>query len=82
MISALCHESNTGFFHYSYAYHQISLIAVSTQCENNYSIDGSRSCDEVTTGNNLEFVEAGVKAMTSLKVVMYNIVIKQNVTRA
>jgi len=56
-------------------YHQISRFAVNTQYENNYSIDGSRSCNVVTTGNNLEFVEAGVKAMTSLKVVMYDIVI-------
>ena len=38
---------------------------MSTQYENNYSIDGSRSCNVVTTGNNLEFGEVGVKALTS-----------------
>ena len=35
------------------------------QYQNNYLIDVSRSCNVVTTGNNLEFVEVGVKAMTS-----------------
>ena len=58
------------------------VLPVSTQYEHNYSIDGGRFCNVVTTGNNLEFVESGVKAVTSLKVVMYNIVIKQNVPRA
>ena len=47
-------------------YYQISRDAVSSmQYENNYPIDGSCFCNGVTTGNNLEFVEAGVKAMTS-----------------
>ena len=60
---------------------QINRIAAGTQYGHNYLLDGSRSGNGVTTGNNLEFVEAGVKAMTSGPG-GYDVVIKRNATRA
>ena len=60
---------------------QINRIAAGTQYGHNYLLDGSRSGNGVTTGNNLEFVEAGVKAMTSGPG-GYDVVIKRNASRA
>ena len=60
---------------------QINRVATSTQYGKNYLLDGSRSGNGVTSGNNLEFVEAGVNAKTSGPG-GYDVVIKRNATRA
>ena len=60
---------------------QINRIAAGTQYGHNYLLDGSRSGNGVTTGNNLEFVAAGVKAHSSGPG-GYDVVIKRNATRA
>ena len=60
---------------------QINRIAAGTQYGHNYLLDGSRSGNGVTSGNNLEFVEAGVNAKTSGPG-GYDVVIKRNATRA
>ena len=44
---------------------QINRIATSTQYGHNYLLDGSRAGNGVTTGDNLEFIDAGVKANSS-----------------
>ena len=60
---------------------QINRVASSTQYGQNYLLDGSRSGNGLTIGNNLEFVEAGVKASSS-GTGGYDIVIKQAATRS
>ena len=60
---------------------QINRVASSTQYGQNYLLDGSRSGNGLTIGNNLEFVEAGVNASSSGRG-GYDIVIKQAATRA
>ena len=60
---------------------QINRVAAGTQYGHNYLLDGSRSGNGVTPGNNLEFVEAGVNAKTSGPG-GYDVVIKRNATRA
>ena len=44
---------------------QINRIATNTQYGHNYLLDGSRAGNGVTTGDNLEFIDAGVKANSS-----------------
>ena len=44
---------------------QINRIATNTQYGHNYLLDGSRAGNGVTTGANLEFIDAGVKANSS-----------------
>ena len=44
---------------------QINRVATSTQYGHNYLLDGSRAGNGVTTGDNLEFIDAGVKANSS-----------------
>jgi len=60
---------------------QINRVASSTQYGQNYLLDGSRSGNGLTIGNDLEFVEAGVKASSS-GTGGYDIVIKQAATRS
>ncbi|RTZ80851.1 MAG: flagellin [SAR324 cluster bacterium] len=60
---------------------QINRVASSTQYGQNYLLDGSRSGNGLTIGNNLEFVEAGVKASSS-GTGGYDIVIKHAATRS
>ncbi len=60
---------------------QINRVASSTQYGQNYLLDGSRSGNGLTIGNNLEFVEAGVNASSS-GTGGYDIVIKQAATRS
>ena len=44
---------------------QINRIATSTQYGHNFLLDGSRAGNGVTTGDNLEFIDAGAKANSS-----------------
>ena len=60
---------------------QINRVASSTQYGQNYLLDGSRSGNGLTIGNDLEFVEAGVNASSS-GTGGYDIVIKQAATRS
>ena len=60
---------------------QINRVASSTQYGQNYLLDGSRSGNGLTIGENLEFVEAGVKASSS-GTGGYDITIKQAGTRS
>jgi len=60
---------------------QINRVASSTQYGHNYLLDGSRSGNGVTTGANLEFVDAGAQAHSS-GTGGYNIVIKQAAARS
>jgi flagellin len=60
---------------------QINRVASSTQYGQNYLLDGSRSGNGLTIGDNLEFVEAGVNASSSGKG-GYDIVIKRAATRS
>ncbi len=60
---------------------QINRVASSTQYGQNYLLDGSRSGNGLTIGENLEFVEAGVNASSS-GTGGYDITIKQAATRS
>ena len=60
---------------------QINRVASSTQYGQNYLLDGSRSGNGLTIGNNLEFVEAGVNASSS-GTGGYDITIKHAATRS
>jgi len=60
---------------------QINRVAASTQYGHNYLLDGSRSGNGVTTGDNLEFVDAGAIAHSSGPG-GYSIRIKQAATRS
>jgi len=60
---------------------QINRVASSTQYGQNYLLDGSRSGNGLTIGNDLEFVEAGVNASSS-GTGGYDIVIKHAATRS
>ena len=60
---------------------QINRVASSTQYGQNYLLDGSRSGNGLTIGENLEFVEAGVNASSS-GTGGYDITIKQASTRS
>jgi len=60
---------------------QINRVASSTQYGHNYLLDGSRSGNGVTTGANLEFVDAGAEAHSS-GTGGYNVVIKQAAARS
>ena len=60
---------------------QINRVASSTQYGHNYLLDGSRAGNGVTTGKNLEFVDAGSKAHSS-GVGGYAVTIEQEATRA
>jgi len=60
---------------------QINRVASSTQYGQNYLLDGSRSGNGLTIGNDLEFVEAGVKASSS-GTGGYDITIKHAATRS
>ena len=60
---------------------QINRIATSTQYGHNFLLDGSRSGNGVTTGDNLEFVDATTEAASS-GVGGYNISIEHAASRA
>ena len=60
---------------------QINRVASSTQYGQNYLLDGSRSGNGLTIGENLEFVEAGVNASSS-GTGGYDITIKQAGSRS
>ena len=60
---------------------QINRVASSTQYGQNYLLDGSRSGNGLTIGEDLEFVEAGVNASSS-GTGGYDITIKQASTRS
>ena len=60
---------------------QINRIAASTQYGHNYLLDGSRAGNGVTTGKNLEFVNASSKAASS-GLGGYEVIIEQEATRA
>ncbi len=60
---------------------QINRIASSTQYGHNYLLDGSRAGTGVTTGENLEFVNAGSKAHSS-GLGGYEVLIEQEATRS
>ena len=60
---------------------QINRIASSTQYGHNYLLDGSRAGTGVTTGEYLEFVNAGSKAHSS-GLGGYEVLIEQEATRA
>ena len=60
---------------------QINRVASSTQYGQNYLLDGSRSGNGLTIGEDLEFVEAGVNASSS-GTGGYDITIKQAATRS
>ena len=60
---------------------QINRVASSTQYGHNYLLDGSRSGNGVTTGANLEFIDAGSEAHSS-GAGGYSVTIKQAATRS
>ena len=60
---------------------QINRVASSTQYGHNYLLDGSRSGNGVTTGANLEFVDAGSEAHSS-GTGGYSVTIKQAAARS
>ena len=60
---------------------QINRVASSTQYGHNYLLDGSRSGNGVTTGANLEFIDAGSEAHSS-GAGGYSVTIKQAAVRS
>ncbi len=60
---------------------EINTIAANTQYGKNYLLDGSRAGNGVTTGANLEFLDAGTEALSS-GAGGHGITIKQAATRA